>query len=131
MSTRTDAREAAFKLVFEYLFNPDRDESLLQELISSHNLQSEKEYLVQVYDGVVANINELKQNVAQTAIGYKDGRIYKVDEAILLVSLYEILYMPDIPFAVSVNEALELAKKFSTPKSSSFINGILAKFKNS
>lgn len=129
MSKRTDAREVAFKLVFEYLFTKEQNDLLLAELSDSYNLQAEQQYVAKVYNGVISNFKNLQQRIAQTAIGFSAERIYKVDEAILLVSLYEILYMQDIPYAVSVNEAVELAKKFSTTKSTSFINGILSKFK--
>lgn len=129
MSKRTDAREVAFKLVFEYLFTKEQNNLLLAELSDSYNLQEEQQYAYKVYNGVVSNLDNLQQQIAQTAIGFSADRIYRVDEAILLVSLYEILYMQDIPYAVSVNEAVELAKKFSTTKSTSFINGILSKFK--
>ena len=129
MSKRTDAREVAFKLIFEYLFTSERDDVLFADLLESYNVAAEQQYIQTVYDGVINKIDELKEHIANTAIGYALERIYKVDQAILLVGLYEILYMQDIPYAVSVNEALELAKKFSTPKSASFINGILSKFK--
>lgn len=129
MSKRTDAREVAFKLIFEYLFIKEQDPVLFHELCDAMQLQGEEQYVHIVYNGVTEHIAELQKIVADTAIGFASDRIFKVDEAILLLALYEINYMTDIPYAVTINEAVNLAKKFSTPKSSSFINGILAKHK--
>ena len=60
-------------------------------------------------------------------MGFSLDRIFKVDKAILLVALYEIFFIPTIDYKVSVSEAINLAKKYSTEKSAKFINGILAK----
>ena len=68
----------------------------------------------------------LKSVVSRFLRGFNIDRIYKIDLAILYVACYEILFMPDVPEKVSVNEAVELAKTYSTDKSPSFINGVLA-----
>ena len=127
MNSRKDAREVAFKLIFEYLFSGQKNDLSFEELSSEFELVSEQDYVSKVYYGVIDKNQELTEIISQKAIGYKLDRIYKVDKAILLVALYEILYMKEIPYAVSINEAVELAKKYSTEKSPSFINGILSK----
>lgn len=127
MDTRKDAREVAFKLVFEYLFNNKKNEQTLIDLADECQLKAELKYVKKVYAGVIDNYDELCECIKQRAIGFALDRIYKVDKAILLVALYEILYAKDIPYAVSINEAVELAKKYGADKSPSFINGILSR----
>ncbi len=129
MNKRSQARECAFKLVFEYLFTAERDELLLQEFLSQYALESEQDYLLAVYGGVIDNLQSMQQQIAEKSANFAKERIFKIDEAIMLVALQEIFYMPEIPYAVSINEAVELAKKYSTPKSNAFINGVLSKFK--
>lgn len=124
---RSNAREVAMKLVFEYLFNNQINEQLITDLSQEYQLTTEQDYASRTYFGVVNNLQNLNQIIQQHAIGFSIDRIFKVDRAILLVALYEILFDATIDYKVSVNEALNLAKKYSTEKSSKFINGILAK----
>ena len=127
MSERKIAREIAFKLIFEYLFGGEKNDQTFVELAEENKIGNEKKYLQKVYYGVVEKYEELNQIIAEKAIGFSANRIYKVDKAILLLALYEIKYLKDIPYAVSINEAVELAKTYSTEKSPTFINGILSK----
>lgn len=127
MNTRKEAREVAFKLVFEYLFSGETNDFSVAELAEENGLGSELAYTKAVYHGVIENYDELANIIKEKAIGFAYDRVYKVDKAIMLVALYEILKMKDIPYAVSINEAIELAKKYGTEKSGSFINGILSK----
>ncbi len=126
---RKDARETAFRLVYGYLFDEAKTDSLEERLCSFDDVtldEEDRKYVKDVFEGVEENSAALKEYIEKNAIGYKLDRIYMVDMAILLVALYEIKYREDIPEKVSCNEAVELAKKYSTEKSPSFINGILA-----
>ena len=76
-----------------------------------------------------SHYDELLEEIGKYAEGYEAERIYKVDLAILLLAVYEIKFMNDIPFKVSVDEAVNIANKYSTGKSGKYINGILAKIK--
>lgn len=127
MNKRTDAREVAFKLIFEYLFSEEKNPQTLSDLILEYGLTTEQEYVHNVYNGVINNFSSLSSCIDKYSNGFSLERIFKVDKAILLTAMYEILHMQDIPYAVSVNEALNLSKKYSTEKSSAYINGILAK----
>ena len=80
-----------------------------------------------VYFGVANKFEYLFDKIEKLSIGFKSHRIFKVDLAILLVAAYELEFMPSVPKKVSINEACELAKTYSTEKSVGFINGILAK----
>ena len=122
--SRSSAREIAFKLVFEYVFNKEEDLEFLDQIIQENI--TEEAYIREVYNGVIHHYDDLCEIISQKAEGFSFNRIFKVDLAILLVSLYEIKYMESIPNKVSINEALNLAKNYSTEKSNKFINGILA-----
>ena len=77
-------------------------------------------------EGVSSNQAFLSEIIGGYASGYAVERIYKIDLALLLIASFEILFMEDVPVKVSVNEAVELAKVYSTDNSPSFVNGILA-----
>ncbi|NLK18084.1 MAG: transcription antitermination factor NusB [Clostridiales bacterium] len=125
------ARATAFKLIFSYLFQREKDCGPLtdQELLGQEwekFRETDKEYALKVYEGVIEKYDELYANIAALSSDFRPERIFKVDLAIMLLAMYEIDYMHDIPDIVAINEAVELAKAFSTEKSPSFINGILA-----
>ena len=84
-------------------------------------------YIGDTYNGIVAEFDGLQSAVASITRGYKLERIYKVDLAILIYAMYE-LSKGEIPTEICVNEAVELAKKFSTDKSDGFVNGVLAEY---
>jgi len=122
--SRSTAREVVFKLIFEYIFNLEADNDQLTDFLLEN--KDEQDYIQEAYHGIIENYNELCSIVRDNAVGFAFNRIFKVDLAILLVALYEIKYMDSIPAKVSINEALNLAKTYSTEKSNKFINGILA-----
>ena len=126
--SRSSARELVFKLVFEYLFNKEKDIVFLEEILSDENNKSEVGYISEIYNGVILHCDELLKDVENFSEGFKIDRVFKVDLAILLVAIYEMKYVNNIPKTVSVNEALNLAKVYSTEKSNKFINGILSNF---
>ena len=79
-----------------------------------------------LYEGVNEKYEFLKTVIEKYAKGFAFERIFKLDCALIMVASYEILFLDDIPVGVSVNEAVEFAKQYSTEKSRSFVNGILA-----
>lgn len=126
MSRRT-ARENLFKVIYESCVNHDRNEFTLS-LITSSSSEEDISYIKTVYNGIEEKYDYLSGLISEYSKSFAIERIYKVDLAIILIAAYEILYMPEIPKEVSVNEALELSKIYSTEKSYKFINGILAQF---
>lgn len=119
---RVETREELFKRVFSYCLTGE------SEIIEEENERIEKDYLDRAYKYIVENYDELVNEISLVTKGYQINRVYKVDLALLVVALYEIKNEKDIPVAVSINEALNLAKKYSTEKSAGFINGVLANF---
>jgi N utilization substance protein B len=126
MSRRT-SRETAMKILYQMEFHNDIDEqginSLMEENIGSN---SDKDYIDRICRNVTGQKTELDKIIEKHLKGWKISRISRVDLTILRIALFEILKCDDIPVSVSINEAVELAKKYSTPESASFINGVLS-----
>lgn len=122
---RKTARENAFKLIFEKLINEDSDKLGYAALTEGLD-ENDKNFLDTLLCGVETEKEFLKSVVSRFLRGFNLDRIYKIDLAILYVSCYEILFLTDVPDKVSVNEAVELAKTYSTDKSPAFVNGVLA-----
>ena len=125
--SRKVAREDCFKLIFEYQFLKLKNELTLEEFFSDNDLLDEdKEYVERVYQGIIDHNEEILKVIESHLNGYVISRVYKVDLAILTLAVYELMYDKQLPSAVVINEAVEIAKKYSTDKSYSFINGVLA-----
>ncbi len=122
---RKTARENAFKLIFERLINGSDNKLSYTALTSDFN-DEDKRFLDTLLTGVFSEREFLSGVIAGYASGYAIDRIYRIDLSILLIAAYEILFLDDIPVKVSANEAVELAKVYSTDNSPSFINGIVA-----
>ena len=123
--TRKMAREEAFILVFEKAFNDASVEEILELAADVRDLELD-DFIETVFKGVFANIDEIDSLISKNAVGWKIERISKTALSVLRLAIFEILYMDDIPSAVSVNEAVELCKKYATKEDASFVNGILA-----
>ena len=126
--SRILARENCFKLMFEYEFLKERNELSLFSLTDTEELnEEEKELVKQEYFGLIENNEKIEEIITKYLKGYTLNRIYKVDLAILKIAIYEMMFSnQQTPSKVIINEAVELAKKYSTEKSYSFVNGVLA-----
>jgi N utilization substance protein B len=120
------AREYAFKLLYEAAVQPDKDSA---ELISDTAAEQEfepDEYIEKVVGGVKENLSELDALISDcTTTDWKFERLSLTSLSIMRLSIFEMLYLDDVPFPVSINEAVELAKKYDDDKAPKFINGIL------
>ena len=130
--SRRQARESCFKLMFEYEFLKERNDVSLSTYLENEDLSDEdKEFVVNEYNGLIEKNEKLDEIISKYLKGYTLNRIFKVDLAILKIAIYEMLFSnTDTPKNVVINEAVELAKKFSTDKSYSFVNGLLASVVN-
>jgi transcription antitermination protein NusB len=126
MSVRRRAREIALQVLYQLDIRPAEPEEAL-DLYFENFRPSDKarEYCRRLIDGVVQNREEIDRLIEENAENWTLKRIAVVDRNILRISAFELLHCPDVPFKVSLDEAIELAKKFSTDDSGSFINGIL------
>ncbi len=130
--SRRELREQIFKLIFRVEFN-DREEMEEQEqfFFSDDELEADEkdtEYISQKSGRILEKLDEIDELINTRAKGWTTQRMGKVDLTILRLAVYEIVFDDDIPTGVAINEAVELAKKFGQDESSSFVNGVLAKF---
>lgn len=124
---RTTARETLFKLIYSAQFTETVDNNLKSALLKSDLLNDDdRNYCERLLDIIFVNLGELLATVDKHSISFPENRIFPSDKAILLIALAEILYCEDIPDKVSMNEAANLASKYSSEKSASFITGILS-----
>ena len=126
--SRSQARCEAFKIIFQLNQHMDDVDFLLDNLMNELPASvSSMGYIKSVVFGVMDKYDELIGIIGENlAEGWKPERISKVARAVLLLAIYEIKYVEDVPEKVAINEALELAKKFDMPDSSAFVNGVLA-----
>lgn len=124
MLTRKDARENAFILIFEKSFNDISPEEILETAKTVRDFATD-DYVENVLFGVCENINKIDALISENAKGWKKERIGKVVISLLRLAIYEMLFVPQIPISVSVNEAVVLCKKYATEDDASFLNGIL------
>ena len=126
---RTMARDMAFKFLYQVEVQKENNEEAIKVFFENNEIESEdaQKYILNIAKGVSENLEDIieliKKNLKQD---WKIERISKVTLAILKLAIYEIVYAK-IPFKVVINEAVELAKKYSSDDGPSFINGILAK----
>lgn len=141
--TRSTAREIAVHLSFALGFGDQTAEELLALALTRENFEQIKEeeplysefpnekqrqYISELVSGVCGHGAELDSYIEKYAIRWAFSRISRMAAAIMRVAMYEILYMPDIPAAAAINEAVEIAKHYESPETASFINGILGAF---
>ncbi|MEG1847028.1 MAG: transcription antitermination factor NusB [Lachnospiraceae bacterium] len=129
---RRELREQIFKLLFRVEFNPPAEMAEQTRFFFSGSekviSEEDKAYITEKFEHIVEKKEEIDILLNQVAESWKTGRMGKVDLTILRLAVYEIKFDSEVPDSVAINEAVELAKKFGQDGSSSFVNGILAKF---
>ncbi len=123
--TRKQAREEAFILIFEKEFNDAPSEEILSVAEEVRDIKAD-DYIKNVFFGVFENLEKIDDIISKYAVGWSVSRITKTTLAVLRLAIYEINYCSDIPVSVSINEAVELTKKYATKDDASFVNGILS-----
>ena len=127
---RTELREHVFKMLFQVEFNrPDEMPEHLRLYFESleHATDRDQEYIRTKYEKVIPLIPEIDALINAKSTDWKTKRMNKVDLAILRLAVYEMKWDPDIPTGVAINEAVELAKRFSGEESPAFVNGVLGR----
>lgn len=124
---RRKAREYALQILFQVDFTKKRiDSKDLEEFWSGKKeSRSVKEFTEDLVRGTLNSIDEIDAMIERVTENWLLKRMAAVDRNILRFAAYEILYRKDIPSAVTINEAIEIAKKFSSAESAPFINGVL------
>ena len=141
--TRSHAREIAIHMIFALSFGDFEAEELIQQqmnqerfkelapdmpLYSQYPNEKQEKYIAALVRGVFAHGPELDDYIARYAKNWNFARIPRMAAAIMRTAMYEVLYMPDIPNAAAINEAVEISKNYEGQEVVSFVNGILGSF---
>lgn len=126
MLTRREEREQAFILLFEKSFNAETDISELYEIAVENEVVADSEFIKKLSSKVVENQEAIDATIEKNSVKWKMSRISKVALAVMRLAICEMLYFDDIPVGVSINEAVELCKKYASKDDYAFVNGILS-----
>ena len=128
---RREARESVFELLFETEFRRDEAyEDIFRSSVENREIEADS-YINSTYFGVLSHLDEIDARINRHSNGWKTSRISRVSRSILRLCVYEMLYCrSEIPERVSLNEAVELCKKFDDEKARPFVNGVLNSVKN-
>lgn len=126
MSKSRNAREFALKVLFQVEVGKlPPDEALEVSFEEARPPQDDRPYIEELVRGVAAEEAELDRVIEALAEGWRLDRLAKVDKNVLRVALYELKHHPELPVSMVINDAVEIAKKYSTEDSGRFVNGIL------
>lgn len=126
MSTRSKARKAALDLLYESDIRKTSASALMQQRIADVEFLI-RDFTKELIDGVEANRRKIDELITTYSQGWDMDRMPVIDRNILRIGIYEVLWSKDVPEAVAISEALELAQTLSTDDSSKYINGVLSK----
>lgn len=128
--SRSELREHVFRMLFRIEFNNEEEmkeqEDLYFELLDEISEENQS-YILNKYRAITEKQEEIDAILNEVSEGWKTSRMNRVDLTILRLATYEVKWDEDVPTGVAINEAVELAKKYSSEDGPSFVNGILAK----
>ncbi|HWQ79271.1 MAG TPA: transcription antitermination factor NusB [Anaerovoracaceae bacterium] len=125
---RTEAREFFMQLLFQMEVQNDYSKKIKDRFIKENSMDPDQtEYFNRLFQAVTENLPVIDGKLESCSENWKISRMAKVDLSVLRLSTAEILYLEDIPDSASINEAVDMAKKFGGEDSGKFINGILGK----
>lgn len=123
--TRREAREQAFVLIFEKSFNQgDSLQEIIEKAAEGRDVEVDP-FAFSLASGWMSHADEIDRQIEAHSTRWKMNRISRVALSILRLSIFEVLFNEEIPDRVSINEAVELAKKFGSEDDSSFVNGVM------
>ncbi|MBQ3519489.1 MAG: transcription antitermination factor NusB [Clostridia bacterium] len=123
--TRREMREQAFVLLFEKMFNAESTLQELAEFAEESGLFAADSFAMEIAVRTMDNVANIDERLSALSQKWSLNRLSRVTLTVLRLAASEILYFDDIPVSVSINEAVELAKKYATTEDASFINGVL------
>ena len=128
--SRSELREHIFRILFRIEFNNEEEmkeqESLYFELLQEYS-ESDEEYILNKYRAIKDKVEEIDTLLNELSEGWKTTRMNRVDLTILRLATYELKWDEEVPTGVAINEAVELAKRYSSDAGPAFVNGVLAK----
>ena len=126
MGTRRKGRELALQALYQIEITGDASAAAVDLFLSHFEGSAQaKEFARRLVSGVVSQRPDIDRVIEECTENWKLGRMAKVDLLILRMAAYELIFCPDIPLNVSLDEAIEIGKRFGTGDSGSFINGVL------
>jgi len=128
MGSRRKARECALQLLYQLDLHDSDPKRAMAHFWDQQDESVDggtHEFSESLVAGVWEHLAEIDELIAKHSTNWKVSRMASVDKNILRLAIYELLYMNDVPFRVTLNEAVEIAKRFGTAESSAFVNGIL------
>lgn len=128
--TRREAREAVFMLLFETEFHGEDTPQEILNVAREERELGDNSYIEDTYLGVVRYSQAMDALINRFSNGWKADRLSRVSRAAIRLCVYEMLFCQDIPETVSLNEAIELTKKYDDPKARAFVNGVLNRIKD-
>ncbi len=130
MRKRTRAREFALKALYQIEMTKDDCPDSLDTFWSDHKAEEDvKEFAAGLVSGTMENLKKIDEVIARHTDNWEISRMAKVDRNIIRVAAYELLFRDDIPPKVSINEAVDIAKKYGDMESGKFVNGVLDSIK--
>ncbi len=129
MRKRTKARESALQVLYQVDITGGEFEAALEDFCATKERleESVKDFVRVLVSGAIGNLKKIDSIISHFATNWQIKRMATVDRNILRLATYELVFMEDIPDKVSLNEAVELAKKYGDEESSKFVNGVLDK----
>lgn len=124
-SKRRIVRERVLQILYACEMNRDSRTPLTVELLKDVSDEADREFANDLINRVLIHIKELDERIKKRVDNWEMNRIALIDKILLRIGICELLYFPDIPPKVSINESIEIAKEYSTAGSGKFINGIL------
>jgi len=124
-SKRRIVRERVLQILYAYEMNQESLQLLTDGTLSDIKDKADKQFANDLINKVLIHIKELDEKILERVANWEMSRIALIDRLLLRIGICELLYFPDIPPKVSINESIEIAKDFSTAGSGKFINGIL------
>jgi transcription antitermination protein NusB len=126
MGSRTKSRELALQMLFQWDVGKQPPAYVLQTFLGGRRLEPDVEAFARtLFEETVEEVTELDRLIAEHTAHWRVERLAAIDRNILRMALYELRHYPDTPAAVTINEALEIARRFSGEESVEFVNGIL------
>lgn len=126
MRKRTKARELALKFLYQIDITKDDTAAALTQFCREQRAERDvREFTTQLIQGTLANLLQIDSTISKYAENWQLKRMAVIDRNILRFATFELLFLADIPPKVSINEAVELAKRYGDIESSKFVNGIL------
>jgi len=127
VSKRRKLREAVVKALFQLDFRPDEFEDILRDTLNDERIHEVKKDVERYLKRIHENRERIDEVISKYLLNWDFGRVSYIDRSILRLGAYELLYEMDVPIEVTLDEMVEIAKKYGAEESGKFVNGVLDK----